>query len=143
MDGQDGSQIIAGFDQEAAAVVVARLATYKMETEEDFDATRWLDRTLIRLSARFGEYRKDDPTSFVLSSQMSFFPQFLFNLRRSQFVQVAPAPPPFAVLSVRVCSSACVRACVCGCARACVCTRVSTHVRARPALPCPTLVLGV
>eukprot|EP00884_Botryococcus_braunii_P021827 jgi/Botrbrau1/8328/Bobra.0081s0017.1 len=88
VDGQDGTQIIAGFDQEAAAVVVARLATYKMETEEDFDATRWLDRTLIRLSARFGEYRKDDPTSFVLSNNMSFFPQFLFNLRRSQFVQV-------------------------------------------------------
>ncbi len=39
---------MAGFDQEAAAVVVARLATFKMETEEDFDATRWIDRTLIR-----------------------------------------------------------------------------------------------
>ena len=40
--------LIAGFDQEAAAVIVARLATHKMESEEDFDATRWLDRTLIR-----------------------------------------------------------------------------------------------
>lgn len=29
-------------------MVVARLATFKMETEEDFDATRWIDRTLIR-----------------------------------------------------------------------------------------------
>ena len=33
-------------------MVVARLATFKMETEEDFDATRWIDRTLIRLAAR-------------------------------------------------------------------------------------------
>jgi protein transport protein SEC23 len=90
VDGADLAQVIAGFDQEAAAVVVARLATFKMETEEDFDATRWLDRTLIRLSARFGDYRKDDPTSFLLSPNMSFFPQFLFNLRRSQFVQVTP-----------------------------------------------------
>lgn len=39
-----------GFDQEAAAVLMARLASHKMETEEDFDATRWLDRTLIRLA---------------------------------------------------------------------------------------------
>jgi hypothetical protein len=39
---------MAGFDQEAAAVVMARLATFKMETEEDFDATRWIDRNLIR-----------------------------------------------------------------------------------------------
>ncbi len=41
-----------GFDQEAAAVVAARLATFKMEDEEDFDATRWIDRTLIRLASR-------------------------------------------------------------------------------------------
>jgi hypothetical protein len=41
-----------GFDQEAAAVVMARLATFKMETEEEFDATRWIDRTLIRLASR-------------------------------------------------------------------------------------------
>jgi hypothetical protein len=33
---------------------MARLASFKMETEEDFDATRWLDRTLIRL-AQVGE----------------------------------------------------------------------------------------
>ena len=78
-----------GFDQEAAAVVTARLASHKMETEEEFDATRWLDRTLIRLTSRFGDYRKDDPDSFQLAPQMSFFPQFMFNFRRSQFVQVS------------------------------------------------------
>jgi len=55
---------------------------------------RWLDRTLIRLTSRFGDYRKEDPESFQLSPQMSFFPQFLFNLRRSPFVQVPPPRPP-------------------------------------------------
>ena len=35
-----------GFDQEAAAVIMARLATHKMEAEEDFDATRWVGRRL-------------------------------------------------------------------------------------------------
>jgi len=92
-DGGDTPGLVAGFDQEAAAVVAARLATHKMETEEDFDATRWLDRTLIRLCARFGEYRRDDPSSFALAPGLAFFPQFLFNLRRSAFVQVFGASP--------------------------------------------------
>lgn len=59
-----------------------------METEDDFDATRWLDRTLIRLCSRFGNYSKDDPQSFALSAQMSLYPQFMFHFRRSQFIQV-------------------------------------------------------
>jgi protein transport protein SEC23 len=56
--------------------------------QEEFDATRWLDRSLIRLCSRFGDYRKDDSSSFSLHSNFSLFPQFMFNLRRSQFVQV-------------------------------------------------------
>ncbi|KAK9095614.1 hypothetical protein Scep_027083 [Stephania cephalantha] len=36
--------IISGFDQEAAAVVMARLVSFKMESEADFDPLRWLDR---------------------------------------------------------------------------------------------------
>lgn len=87
-DGGNLSDLIAGFDQEAAAVVVGRLCGHKMEVEEDWDATRWLDRNLIRLCSRFGDYRKDDPASFQLSPQLSIYPQFMFNFRRSQFVQV-------------------------------------------------------
>lgn len=84
----DNEDLIQGFDQEVAAVVMARLASYKMEMEEGFDATRWLDRNLIRLCSKFGDYRKDDPSSFQLNPCFTFFPQFMFNLRRSQFVQV-------------------------------------------------------
>ncbi|KAF3791749.1 transport protein [Nymphaea thermarum] len=88
----DGStsteELVEGFDQETSAVVMARLASLKMEVEEEFDATRWLDRSLIRLCSRFGDYRKDDPASFNLNPCFSIFPQFMFNLRRSQFVQV-------------------------------------------------------
>ncbi|GFY81756.1 Sec23/Sec24 protein transport family protein [Actinidia rufa] len=80
--------LVQGFDQETAAVVMARLTSYKMEIEEGFDATRWLDRNLIRLCSKFGDYRKDDPSSFTLNPCFSLFPQFMFNLRRSQFVQV-------------------------------------------------------
>ncbi|XP_057415913.1 protein transport protein SEC23 B isoform X2 [Lotus japonicus] len=89
VDGADSSEeLIQGFDQETAAVVMARLASLKMETEEAFDATRWLDRALIRLCSKFGDYRKDEPSSFTLNPSFSLLPQFMFNLRRSQFVQV-------------------------------------------------------
>ncbi|KAF2325738.1 hypothetical protein GH714_034596 [Hevea brasiliensis] len=81
-------ELVQGFDQETAAVVMARITSLKMETEEGFDATRWLDRNLIRLCSKFGDYRKDDPSSFALNPCFSLFPQFMFNLRRSQFVQV-------------------------------------------------------
>ncbi|KAL8120942.1 hypothetical protein AgCh_017934 [Apium graveolens] len=88
-DGAVGSEdLVQGFDQETAAVVIARLTSHKMEMEEEFDATRWLDRNLIRLCSKFGDYRKDDPHSFTLNPLFSLFPQFMFNLRRSQFVQV-------------------------------------------------------
>lgn len=80
--------LIAGFDQEAAAVAMARLVSFKMENEAEFDPIRWLDKALIHICARFGDYQKDSPSSFSLSSRLSIFPQFMFHLRRSQFVQV-------------------------------------------------------
>ncbi|KAG4126888.1 hypothetical protein ERO13_D10G183700v2 [Gossypium hirsutum] len=80
--------LIAGFDQEAAAVVMARLVSFKMEIEAEFDPIRWLDKALIHMCSRFGDYQKDSPSSFSLSPRFSIFPQFLFHLRRSQFVQV-------------------------------------------------------
>lgn len=80
--------LIAGFDQEAAAIVMARQVSFKMETEAEFDPIRWLDKALINLCSRFGEFQKDTPSSFSLSPRLSIFPQFMFHLRRSQFVQV-------------------------------------------------------
>ncbi|XP_066331264.1 protein transport protein SEC23 C-like [Miscanthus floridulus] len=81
-------ELIDGFDQEAAAAVMARLVSFKMEAEADFDPIRWLDRALISLCSKFGDYHKETPSSFSLSPRLSIFPQFMFNLRRSQFVQV-------------------------------------------------------
>jgi hypothetical protein len=43
---------------------------------------------LIRLCSRFAEYRKDDPSSFRLEKNFTLYPQFMFHLRRSQFLQV-------------------------------------------------------
>lgn len=41
--------ISAGFDQEAAAVVMARMAVYRAESDDSPDVLRWVDRMLIRL----------------------------------------------------------------------------------------------
>ncbi|KAM6206994.1 protein transport protein Sec23B [Sarcoramphus papa] len=80
--------IEAAFDQEAAAVLMARLGVYRAESEEGPDVLRWLDRQLIRLCQKFGQYNKDDPSSFRLSESFSLYPQFMFHLRRSPFLQV-------------------------------------------------------
>uniref|UniRef100_A0A5F9CGE5 Protein transport protein SEC23 n=1 Tax=Oryctolagus cuniculus TaxID=9986 RepID=A0A5F9CGE5_RABIT len=80
--------IAASFDQEAAAILMARLAIYRAETEEGPDVLRWLDRQLIRLCQKFGEYHKDDPSSFRFSETFSLYPQFMFHLRRSPFLQI-------------------------------------------------------
>lgn len=37
---------------------------------------------------KFGEYSKDDPNSFRLPENFSLYPQFMYHLRRSQFLQV-------------------------------------------------------
>lgn len=80
--------IAASFDQEAAAVLMARIAVFKAEIDDSPDVLRWLDRMLIRLCQKFADYRKEDPTSFRLSDNFSIYPQFMFHLRRSQFLQV-------------------------------------------------------
>ncbi|MFQ6649034.1 hypothetical protein Gotur_022858 [Gossypium turneri] len=80
--------LISGFDQDAAAAAMARLVSFKMEIEAEFDPIRWLDKALIHICSRFGDYQKDTPSSFSLSPRFSIFPQFMFHLRRSQYVQV-------------------------------------------------------
>lgn len=109
--------VSAGFDQEAAAVLMSRLAVFKTESDDGPDVLRWVDRMLIRLVSsffinkvkiyfifiifvyfrvkllffqcqKFGEYAKDDPNSFRLAENFSLYPQFMYHLRRSQFLQV-------------------------------------------------------
>jgi protein transport protein SEC23 len=90
---QGVAYVKAGFDQEASAVLMARYAVWKTYSEFTFDILRWLDRTLIRLVNKFATYKKDDPQSFRLSNEFSYYPQFMFHLRRSQFLQVYNCSP--------------------------------------------------
>jgi len=87
------SDIATGFDQEAAAVLMARYAVFKCENEDPLDVLRWVDRMLIRLVAKFADYRKDEPSSFHLARELSIFPQFMYHLRRSNFLQTFNASP--------------------------------------------------
>jgi len=87
------SPVKMSFDQEAAAVLLARVAVERTETEDVADVLRWIDRSLIRLCAKFADYVPDDPNSFRLSPEFSLFPQFVFHLRRSQFLQLFNSSP--------------------------------------------------
>ncbi|KAG2070804.1 hypothetical protein BDR04DRAFT_1099226, partial [Suillus decipiens] len=80
--------IASSFDQEAAAVLMARIAVFKAEIDDSPDVLHWLDRMLIRLCRKFADYRKEDPVSFRLTDNFSIYLQFMFHLRRSQFLQV-------------------------------------------------------
>jgi protein transport protein SEC23 len=61
-------EIAQSFDQETAAVLMARIAVFKSEVDDgpyaillyrtnDRDVLRWVDRMLIRLCARYADYR--------------------------------------------------------------------------------------
>ena len=86
-DPADISPIAKSFDQEASAVLMSRLAVHRIESEDVADVMRWLDRSLIRLCSKFATYKKDDPSSFRLAPEFSIYPQFMFHLRRSKFLQ--------------------------------------------------------
>jgi len=82
-----------GFDQEAACLLVSRMAVLKAETEPAIEVIRWIDRTLIRLASRFGEYNREDVASFRMPKEFALFPQFMFHLRRSNFIQTSACSP--------------------------------------------------
>ena len=84
----DEQLLAQSFDQDAAAVLMSRITLFKSEQDDGADVLRWIDRMLIKLCQKFADYRKDDETSFRLHPQFSFFPGFIYYLRRSQFLQV-------------------------------------------------------
>jgi len=88
VDAANLHHIAASFDQEASAVLMARVAVHRCDSDDNAqDVLRWLDRMLIRLCQKFGEYNKDDGNSFRLAENFTLYPQFMFHLRRSQFLQ--------------------------------------------------------
>jgi protein transport protein SEC23 len=87
VDPNPKAALSAGFDQEAVAVLLARMAVFKTREESPFDVIRWLDRTLINVTQQFGEFVKGDASSFRLGRSFGLLPQFMFHLRRSCLLQ--------------------------------------------------------
>ena len=81
------AQLADSFDEEAAAAIIARQAAARLDYEDPYDVLRWIDRMLIRLVSKFSTFTPNDPSSLRLSERFTLFPQFMFHLRRSQFVQ--------------------------------------------------------
>jgi protein transport protein SEC23 len=80
--GYELDDLILGFDPVAAAVVLGRLCSSKMDNEQGFDAIGWLDRCIIEICSRF-----------KLTKQLLCFTQIIFNFRKSPFVQIFNSSP--------------------------------------------------
>lgn len=79
-------EIVQGFDQEAAIVYLARYCVHKALMEEQKNLRQWLDSNLCKWAAYFAQYIKGDRSSFTLPETMRTFPQYMYHLRRSNFV---------------------------------------------------------
>ncbi|KAI5132907.1 protein transport protein SEC23 [Nematocida ausubeli] len=76
------NQIITGFDQEAACVYKAKELSINADNGDGIDVIRQADRCLIRFMQRFCTFEKDSASSIRVPGTVSFFPEFLFFLRR-------------------------------------------------------------
>ena len=65
--------VVASFDQEAAAVLMYRIAVFKAEINNLPDVLRWLDCMLIQICQKFANYRKEDLTIFRLMDNFSIY----------------------------------------------------------------------
>lgn len=79
-------KIAEGFDQDAAIVFLARLCVHRALMEEQQNLRQWLDTSLCKWASYFGNYVKNDQMSFSLPPAMSNFPQLVYHLRRSHFI---------------------------------------------------------
>ncbi|XP_049849293.1 protein transport protein SEC23-like [Schistocerca gregaria] len=78
--------LLQGFDQEAAASLMARLAVFNHENHSK-NPTRWLDRHLITLLYHFSDFHKNEPSSLLIPQEMCIYHQFMFYLRRGVLIQ--------------------------------------------------------
>ena len=73
--------------------MLARLATKKSEIEDVTEVKKWLDRLLLKFSVCFASFQRHDRTSFNIPQAMKSFPQFMYHLRRSGFINPFGSPP--------------------------------------------------
>lgn len=78
-----------GFDQEAAAIVIARMVAYSTEQDQgQQEVMKWIDRSLISLTKQYTAFSRDVVESVAMPPEFAAFPEYIFHLRRSAFVDV-------------------------------------------------------
>lgn len=87
------AELALAFDQETAAVLLARLAVHKTDFMQLYDILRWLDKKLVSLVSEFGSLTAGKGSPMNLPPQFVYFPAFLFHLRRSGYLQVFNSSP--------------------------------------------------
>lgn len=87
-------RILQGFDQEAAAVLMARMAIHKSETDlKGSKIGRYIDKELIHLSAVFADIISDNTKTCKFPENFNMYPEIFFHFRRSEFVQMFNISP--------------------------------------------------
>lgn len=74
---------LSGFDPETAIVITGKLAVWRLKTEEFTSIAKWVDNSLLKFTKRFAVVQ--DKTVRI-PEEVSMFPQFVYFLRRSQFL---------------------------------------------------------
>ena len=81
------------FDQQAAAVLIARFAMEMLRTKPNVEVVRYIDRLLSKACRTFGRYLKGQPDTLVLPPEIMNLPEFMYNLRRGQFLSTFNSTP--------------------------------------------------
>lgn len=64
-------EFVRGFDQEAAIATISRLSVNMAEEDEPREVMKWLDKKLIQLYARFGNYNRGNVNSFKIGDEFN------------------------------------------------------------------------
>lgn len=85
--------ILNNFDQEAATILIARESIFKVSNESNIDALRFINKILIDFLTNFSNFRINDSKSVIIPNNVNLLPQFIYHLRRSNFIQIFNSSP--------------------------------------------------
>ncbi|GAV28213.1 hypothetical protein PMKS-001683 [Pichia membranifaciens] len=85
--------IISNFDQEAATAIIARQAIDTVANDSSINALTFINKILIDFLSIFAKYRVNDTRSVVIPPTVNLLPQFIYHLRRSNFIQIFNSSP--------------------------------------------------
>lgn len=92
-EGESLNSIIQNFDQEAATVLIAREAVLRTEKNSSNDALKFTNQILVDFMSSFCQYQTNNADSVLIPPTVNLLPQFIYHLRRSNFIQIFNASP--------------------------------------------------